>query len=102
MEVTIPHQLGREEVRRRLRNSDNVIGDSIPGGMADVRTSWPEEDRMAMSINIMGQLITGDVEVGEETVRFVITLPPMLTFVEPMVRASVKQGGLRLVAPEPE
>ena len=50
MQVPIPHQLGREEARRRLRENGHKMADSFPGGMAQVETSWPSEDRMAMAV----------------------------------------------------
>ena len=34
MEVAIPHNLGREEVRNRLRTRSHTLADGIPGGMA--------------------------------------------------------------------
>jgi hypothetical protein len=100
MQVAIPHDLGRDEVRRRLQNSSHEIADAIPGGMADVRTDWPSEDRMAMAINAMGQSITGHVEIEETQVVFVVTLPPALGFLRPIIEGSIRQNGQKLIAPE--
>ena len=41
MQVPIPHQLGRDEARRRLRENGHKMADNFPGGMAQVETSWP-------------------------------------------------------------
>lgn len=98
MEVTIAHDLGREEVRRRLKTSSHSIGKTIPGGMAEVHTSWPEEDRMDMTIRLMGQSMAGDVQIADDNVRFRITLPPSLGFIEPMVQAAIRDQGQRLLA----
>ena len=76
MDIEIPHDLGREEVRRRLADNSHKIADNIPGGMADVQTSWPSEDRMTMSINAMGQMITGHIDVEDDKVIFHMVLPP--------------------------
>ena len=59
MEVAIPHSLGREEARRRLRENSHQMADSFPGGMAQVTTRWSGEDRLEMAIAAMGHL--GDI-----------------------------------------
>jgi len=55
MEVAIPHQLGRDEVRSRMRARSHMIADGIPGGMAQVNTGWPTEDRMKQGRFLRGQ-----------------------------------------------
>ena len=68
MQVAIPHQLGREEARNRLRANSHKMADSFPGRMANVQTSWPTEDRMAMAIQAMGQSVTGHIDVQDSQV----------------------------------
>ena len=58
MQVAIPHDLGREEVRRRLKSRSHELAGAIPGGMAEVQTDWPNQDRMNMSIQAVGQALT--------------------------------------------
>lgn len=99
MEVAIPHQLTREEVRRRLRDNSDRMGDAIPGGMADITTSWPSEDRMAMAISAMGQSMEGHVDIEDNQVVFSIELPMALSFVKPMVEGAIRQQGQALLAP---
>lgn len=99
MEVPIPHNLGREEVRRRLRDNSHKIGDAIPGGMATVETSWPSEDRMAMSIQAMGQALAGHIEIEDEQVIFHMDLPAALGFLKPMIEGSIRQQGENLLEP---
>ncbi len=99
MQVAIPHQLGREEVRRRLRGSSHEIGDAIPGGMADVRTDWPSDDRMTMAIQAMGQSLDGHIDIEDNQVVFVMDLPPALGFIKPIVEGALRQHGQKLLAP---
>ena len=54
MRVPIAHTLPKEEVRRRLRERSHEIANFIPGGMADVTTGWPNEDRMDLSVRARG------------------------------------------------
>jgi hypothetical protein len=99
MEVAIPHQLGRDEVRRRLRENSHTMADSIPGGMAEVTTSWPSEDRMDMAIAAMGQSLVGHIDIADAQVVLNIDLPPALGFLKPIVESAVRQQGQQLLAP---
>lgn len=98
MEIAIPHTLGREEARRRMRANSASIGDTVPAGMADVSASWPSEDRMALSISAMGQTMEGAVDIEEDRLVFNLDLPFMLSFAEPMVASMVKDQGHHLLA----
>jgi len=98
MEVAIPHSLGREEARRRLRENSHKMGDGIPGGMAQVETRWTGEDRMEMAIAAMGQALRGHIDVGDNQVVLSVDLPPALSFIEPLVAGAVRQQGQALLA----
>jgi len=99
MQVPIPHQLGREEARRRLRENSHKMADSFPGGMAKVETSWPSEDRMALAIQAMGQAVVGHIDVEERQVVLTVDLPPALGFIEPIIAGAIKQSGQKMLAP---
>lgn len=99
MQVAIPHSLGVEEARRRLKANSHAIGDQIPGGMADVRTGWPSENRMTMAISAMGQALTGHIDVEDSQVVLTMELPPALSFIQPIVEGAIRQSGQKLLAP---
>ncbi len=98
MRVPISHSLGKDEVRRRLQSRSHEIGQFVPGGIADVTTTWPNEDRMDLSVKAMGQGIDGCVIIEENQVIFEVNLPPALSFVEPMVASAIRQHGQTLIA----
>ncbi|MEO0061744.1 MAG: hypothetical protein RLZZ08_304 [Pseudomonadota bacterium] len=98
MQVAIPHTLGREEVRRRLRGSSHQLADHLPG-MAQVVSTWPSEDRMDMAISAMGQSLTGHIDIMDNQVLFDITLPAALAFIQPIVEGAIRQQGQKLLAP---
>ncbi len=97
MRVPIPHNLDKAEVRRRLHGRSHEIASFVPGGMADVATSWPNEDRMDLSVRAMGQGVDGRVLIEDSQVVFEIDLPPALSFVEPMIAGSIRQQGQKLL-----
>ena len=65
MQVAIPHQLGKEEARRRLRTNSHRMGEAIPGGMTQVETTWPSEDRMVLAITAMGQSLNAHIYIED-------------------------------------
>jgi hypothetical protein len=99
MQVAIPHQLGREETRRRLRANSHKMADGLPGGMGQVETSWPSEDRMALAIQAMGQALTGHIDIEDTQVLLTVDLPPALGFIEPIIAGAIKQSGQKMLAP---
>ena len=98
MRVAVPHNLDPAEVRHRLRSRSHEMADHIPGGMAEVETDWPSENRMAMRVKAMGQEVVGHVDVEPNQLVFEIALPMALSFVEPMIAAAVKKNGQKLLA----
>jgi hypothetical protein len=98
MRVAVPHNLGKAEVRHRLKSRAHEVSDFIPGGMADVTIGWPGEDRMSMDVRAMGQEITGAVEIEDAQVVFTVNLPPALSFVEGMISGAIASKGRKLLA----
>jgi hypothetical protein len=99
LRVALPHQLDKATLRERLRSRSHEIADHIPGGMAEVETSWPSEDRMDMVVRAMGQDLRGAVELEDDQVVFTVALPPMLGFIEPVVEKAIKASGQKLIEP---
>ena len=99
MRVALPHQLGKDEVRQRLKSRSHEIADSFPGGMAEVTTAWSGEDRMTMAIAALGQQLNGAVEIEEGQVVIELDLPVALSFVKPIIEAAIRQQGQKLLEP---
>jgi hypothetical protein len=99
MRVEIPHTLDKATARERLRANSHKIAEQFPGGMAQVETSWPNEDTMAMHVRAMGQELSGRVELEEGKLVFNLVLPAALSFVEPIISGAIRQSGQKLIAP---
>ncbi|WP_428028071.1 polyhydroxyalkanoic acid system family protein [Altererythrobacter sp.] len=97
MRIALPHDLGREEVRRRLKSRSHEIVDHIPGGIAQVDTSWTGEDRMNLAVGAMGQQVTGHVDIEESQVVFEVTLPAALSFVQPIIEGAIRSNAQKLL-----
>ncbi|MEO6040480.1 MAG: polyhydroxyalkanoic acid system family protein [Croceibacterium sp.] len=98
MQVAIPHSIGRDEARRRMRANTHKLSEGFPGGMAEVKTSWPTEDRMDLAIQAMGQFVTGTIDIEDRQVILNILLPPALGFIEPIIAGALKQQGQKMLA----
>jgi hypothetical protein len=99
MRVTLPHNLTREEVRRRMHKHADEIGSFFPAGLAKVTTGWPSEDRMSITAEVMGQTIPGGVEVRDNDVVIEMDLPLLFSVMRGPLEAAVKKEGGRLLAP---
>jgi len=97
MRVTLPHSLGREEVRRRLKSRIGELGNHIPGGVAQVDTSWSSEDRMNLNVGAMGQQVAATIDLEDDKVILDIALPCMLSFLEPAIKGAVENAGRKLL-----
>jgi hypothetical protein len=97
MRVALSHQLDRDDVRARLRSRVHEIADFVPGGMADIVTNWPDDDRMELSIQAMGQNLNGEIVIEDEQIVITINLPVALGFVEPMISGAIKQKGRKML-----
>ncbi|MFN3864629.1 MAG: polyhydroxyalkanoic acid system family protein [Erythrobacter sp.] len=99
MRVTLPHDLPREEVRRRMRAHADEIAGFFPPGLAKVTTGWPNEDRMDITAEVMGMSIPGGVELRDGAVVIEMHLPMLLAVMKGPLEAAVKKEGRRLLAP---
>lgn len=97
MQVAIPHHLDRATVRQRLHDNSHKIADHVPGGVAEVHTSWSDEDTMNMAIGALGQQVQGQVKIEDGQVVFVIDLPAALGFMEPMVKGAIEKSGQKML-----
>ncbi len=95
--VDVPHRLGRERARERLRARIGELKDHLPGGMATVASSWTGPDELTLDIAAMGQMVTARIDVQDTLVRVQLDLPPMLAFFSGMIGSAVREGGTRML-----
>ena len=97
MRVNLPHDLGKDEVRERMRNRSHEIAGYFPPGMASVETSWPHEDQMDLIVTAVGQRIKGAVEVHDDHVVIEMNLPAILGFLRGTLEHAVRTNGSKLL-----
>lgn len=94
--VTLPHQLGRDEARRRLAGGIGKLANFMPGGAARVDSRW-EGDRLFLDVGALGQAVTGHIDVEDKQVRIELRLPPMLAAFAGHIRAFLSGTGSEML-----
>jgi hypothetical protein len=89
--VSIPHRLGREEARRRLKTGLTRAATSIPVLKVDEEI-W-EGDRMVFRVRALGQSASGHLDVADDHVRLEVTLPYLLQRFAEVARVAIRNGG---------
>ena len=97
MRVTLPHEIGREEVKRRLHDHAHEIADYFPGGMARVTTEWPQDHIMNLTVSVVGQNVDGAIEAYDDHVVIELDIPRALSFLRGTIENSMKKEASRLL-----
>jgi len=95
--VNIPHSLGRAEAKRRIARGFGALGGSLPGGgFAQVQQSWAG-DTMSFSAQVMGQSISGAIDILDAAVNLKLVLPPFLAMLAGKIKGKIQQKGTLLL-----
>jgi hypothetical protein len=95
--VSIPHQLGVAEARKRIDEGiEKLVGQIGQRGLAQVDKTW-SGDRLSFSVQAMGQTISGHLDVLHEAVNMELQLPGFLAVIANKIKGRVKQEGQLLL-----
>ena len=94
--VTLPHQLGRAEARRRIETGFAQIAHALPGSGGTFKQDW-DGDRLTFGVAAMGQAVNGVIEVGDAAVTMVIELPGVLGFIANTLKDRLQKAGQLLL-----
>ena len=94
--VTIPHQLGRAEARRRIENGFAKIVDALPGGAGKCNQRW-DADRLVFAVSAVGQSVSGVIDVGDAAVTMEIELPGVLGLLAGGLKGRLRKAGTLLL-----
>ena len=86
IEVDMPHNLGKEEARRRIANNIHRLQDHIPGG-ANVESGWTG-DQLNLRVQALGDSVQSTIDVEETKVRVRVLLPGMLGMFSGVIQAA--------------
>lgn len=96
--VTISHDLGKEEARRRVRDGFDKLKSQMTGGMMfKFAEDWTSEDTLSFNAKGLGQNITGQIDIFPQHVRIEVTLPGLLATIAETITGKVEQQGKLLL-----
>ena len=94
--ISIPHQLGRAEARRRIESGFAQVAQQLPGSGGTCTERW-DGDRLAFTVGTMGQTLAGGVDVQDNAVTIEIQLPGILGVIAGGVRDRLAKAGQLLL-----
>jgi putative polyhydroxyalkanoate system protein len=91
IDVDLPHNLGKDEARRRIANNVHKLQEHIPGG-AQVQSGW-SGDQLNLNIAAMGEAVNATIEVMDTKVHLTVLLPGMLGMFSGIIQAALQKKG---------
>ena len=96
LSISITHQLGRAEARRRIETGFAKVLGQLPGGAAARTERW-DGDRLTFSVSGMGQTVSGVVHVLDATVNMELELPGVLGLLAGGLKGRLQKAGQLLL-----
>ena len=96
LSISIPHQLGRAEARRRIETGFANLVRQLPGGGNSYIQRW-DGDRLTFSVSAMGQTVSGVVDVLDAVVRMDLELPGVLGLIASGLKGRLQKAGQLLL-----
>jgi len=91
IDIDLPHNLGKDEARRRIANNIHKLQEHIPGGAA-VESGW-SGDQLNLQVAAMGEAVNATIDVQETKVHLTVLLPGMLGMFSGVVQAALQKKG---------
>lgn len=95
--ISIPHDLGRAEARRRMEQGFSQLGRQLGDGAASQFHKHWDGDRLNFSIRAMGQSISGMLDVVDDAVRIELHLPNVLALMGDKIKGRLRKAGQLLL-----
>lgn len=95
IDIDLPHNLGKDEARRRIANNIHKLQEHIPGG-ATVQSGW-NGDQLNLQVAAMAEAVNATIDVQETKVHLKVLLPGMLGMFSGLVQAALQKKGSLLL-----
>lgn len=95
--VSIPHDLGRAEAKRRIDEGFGQLARQFAGdGKLSFTQAW-SGDRLTFAARILGQPIDGRLDVLDKAVRMEVDLPDVLAMIAGVIKGRLQRQGQLLL-----
>jgi putative polyhydroxyalkanoate system protein len=94
--VSIPHQLTRQEARRRIESQIAQLQQQYASHLDHLEHRWTG-DRLDFAAGVMGMSITGNLRVEDQAVILEVVLPWVLATLANTAKQTIEQEGRKLL-----
>ncbi len=94
--LSIPHRLSSDEARSRIQSTLSGLKNEHSARLAQIDERW-SGNHMDFRLAVMGQSVTGRVDIRDSTVDLAIDLPWILAVFAEKIRAQVQREGTKLL-----
>jgi putative polyhydroxyalkanoate system protein len=98
--ISIPHQLGKAEAKRRIGEQAATLQTQQGGMLERVEQRW-DGDTLHFHVGAMGQTLAGSALFTEQTVQLEVALPWMLSMLAGTLKKQIEQQGHKLLGHNP-
>ena len=95
--MEIPHDLGRDEAKRRLEEGTEKGKALLQKSGVTVEAMTWTGDRLDFAVSSFGQKMGGQVDVNADSVRVEVRLPLLLSFFAEKLQKMVGNEGTKLL-----
>lgn len=95
--VTIPHSLGKAEATRRIKVRIEEARAHSAAKLKVAEEAW-DGDRLSFRVALLGQPVTGAIDVGDDNVRIEVKLSWYLGHMVKPAEALIRQEGEKILA----
>ena len=92
IKVDIPHKLGSAAARQRIDEGFARLRQDMLGGMVKFDDVWTG-DHLDFKARVMGQSVTGRLDIEDEHVHVEVDLPMFLASIADKLRGRLKKEG---------
>ena len=96
MDIDIPHQLGREEAKRRVEQGLPKLEKHIPGG-GTVTATWPSDYALEMEITAMAQTVPVTLLIEDDRLRGTVSIPMFLKMMSGPISDFIKTSAQKML-----
>jgi putative polyhydroxyalkanoate system protein len=103
LDISVPHNLGREEARRRVERGVGEATARYAGAVGTVEQTWAG-DRLDFAVTALGQRVSGWLDVEEKAVQIHVVLPWLLARIAEKLKPQIESEArrvLKLPPPQP-
>lgn len=89
--VSIPHELGKAEARRRIDAGLGQLTAQI-GAVGEIKQAW-DGDVLRFSLQAIGQTVSGTIDIMDHEARLEVHLPGVFAMIANKVKGRLKTEG---------